>query len=395
MGYKMNIAPQVPGYYKRSLQGHRTFIPDPLPPNIELTPAVSRSVEKATHLLGQVEMCRTLLPNSELLIYSSLRREALASSTIEGTIASPDELVRYQASNYQERASERSAVREVANYSVALETGCEQIKTLPIASRLILNLHEILLHDVRGGFNAGRYKDRQNRIGSDPSEPFEAAVFVPPAPEDTVKLMADLERYINSENNEAQVVQCALTHYQFETIHPFNDGNGRVGRLLIILQLMQLGLLSAPLVYPSVYFERTRQEYYQRLQDVREKSAWNEWIEYFAKGIQYSCSDTLAFTQVILQLRKELQERISSVRKRASLGEVMNVFFYDPIRTMPEIGEQTHLAPNTIQSALNALKEMGFVYEVSHRQRNRVYACAPILDAIYKDHPPETGPAQR
>jgi Fic family protein len=372
------IVVAIPGIYKRSLRGHRIFVPDPLPPKFTLSPVVARHIEEATYLLGQVEMCRTLLPNAELLIYGSLQREALASSTIEGTIASPDELIRFQASQH----SDRAAVREVANYASALAWGREQIQKLPITSRLILGLHERLLEGVRGASNAGRFKDDQNRIGSHPSEPFEDAIFVPPAPEDTIPLMTALERYINLENQEPRVMQCALAHYQFETIHPFSDGNGRVGRLIIILQMMQVGLLSAPLIYPSVYFERTRTEYYQRLQDVREQGAWNEWIGYFATGIIQQCSETISFTQMILRLRERMQEEIG-VRRRASLSAVLNVFFEHPMLSISQVAHRAHITKNSAQAALDELEARGIVYEVTGRQKGRVYACAPVLSAIF------------
>ncbi len=369
----------IPGHYKVSLRGYRTFMPDALPPQLSFDPAVARAVEDATHLLGQVEMCRTLLPNANLLIYSSLQREALASSTIEGTIASPDELVQFQVSQYSPRAE----VREVGNYGEALEWGVEQVKTMPITSRLILGLHERLLQGVRGASTAGRFKDDQNRIGSHPNEPFEAAVFVPPPPEETADLIAALERYINLKNDEPRVVQCALTHYQFETIHPFNDGNGRVGRLLIILQMIQLGVLSAPLIYPSVYFERTRAEYYQRLQAVREQGAWNEWIGYFAKGIQQQCKETVDFTLMILALRQQLRSDISHVSRRASVAAVLDAFFEQPVLSSSDIGKYAHIAFNSVKSAIAVLEENGLVFEVSSRPRGRVYACRPVLDAIF------------
>ncbi len=178
-------------------------MPDPLPPSLSLSAAIERQVEDATHLLGQVEMCRTLLPNANLLIYSSLQREALARSTIEGTVASPDDLVLYQVSDI----SERAAVREVGNYREALEWGVEQLAARPIATVLILGLHERLLTGVRGASSAGRFKDRQNYIGSHPIDPIEQAVFVPPASEDVRELIAALERYTNAENREARVVQ--------------------------------------------------------------------------------------------------------------------------------------------------------------------------------------------
>lgn len=374
------------GKYAFSLQGHQTFVPEPLPPAWLLSPAASRQVEEATHLLGQVEMCRTLLPNANLLIYSSLQREALASSTIEGTIASPDELVLFQVSEHADRA----AVREVANYRVALEWGADQIQRMPIVSRLILGLHEILLHDVRGASAVGRFKDRQNYIGRYPSDAIEQAIFVPASPEDTPKLMTGLEKYINLENKEPRVVQCALTHYQFETIHPFNDGNGRVGRLLIILQMMKLGLLSAPLIYPSVYFERNREEYYDRLQGVRMDGAWNEWVEYFATGIIQQCRETIEFTQMILKLRQQMRESITQVQRRASIEAVLDVLFQDPVQSLKQISDKAKIANNTAQASLDYLQQHAIVYEITGKQKGRVYACGPVLDAVFGRKPIST-----
>ena len=369
----------IPGIYKYSLQGHRTFVPDPLPPHLSISVQLSQRIEQATHLLGQVEMCRTLLPNANLLIYSSLRREALASSTIEGTIASPDELIRFQVDHY----SERGAVREVANYTSALVWGCEQIHTQPLVSRFILGLHERLLQGVRGASSIGRFKDGQNYIGSRPTDSIREAIFVPSAPEDVPDLIASLERYLNLDNREPRVVQCALAHYQFETIHPFNDGNGRVGRLLIILHMMQLHLLSAPLIYPSVYFERRRTEYYQYLQNVREQAAWNEWIDFFTQGIIQQCSETINFTKMILDLRQRLQGNINNIRRRASLSAVLDVFFQEPVLSLRQIAEQTNMSINTVQAALDEFQEQDIVYEITGKQKGRVYACRPVLQAIF------------
>ena len=201
-----------PGVYQRTIQGLDAFVPNPLPPLLTATREVRRRVEEATYLLGQVEMCRTLLPNANLLIYSSLQNEALASSTIEGTIASPQELVLFQAA----QRYERQAAKEVANYAEALKWGCQELPDRPITTRLILGLHERLLNDVRGASAVGRFKAYQNAIGSRQDDPIESAVFIPAPPEMVAPLMADLERYFNLENEEQKVVQCALAHYQFE-----------------------------------------------------------------------------------------------------------------------------------------------------------------------------------
>jgi Fic family protein len=367
------------GQYKQSIGGHRTFIPNPLPPSLDKQIALQRQIEDATHLLGQVEMCRTLLPNANLLIYSSLQREALASSTIEGTIASADELIRFQISDH----SERQAVREVANYVEALQWGRDQLSSRPLNLNLILGLHERLLAGVRGAGRAGSLKSSQNYIGSSQAAAIDAAVFVPPPPEDVLALMTDLERYLNGENTEPRIVQCALVHYQFETIHPFHDGNGRVGRLLIILQMIQQGLLSAPLIYPSVYFERNRRDYYSHLQGVRDRDDWQTWIAFFVEGVRQQCQDTIAFTQTILRLRERLRAETRSATRRAALQEVLDAFFYEPVLSVRQISEAINLLHTSIQPALNDLQTMGLVYEITGKQKGRVYACRPVLDAIF------------
>ncbi|MDQ6692872.1 MAG: Fic family protein [Chloroflexota bacterium] len=372
------------GVYRRSLQGHTTFVPDDLPPGLALSPAIDRAVEEATHLLGQVEMCRILLPNADLLIYSSLQREAIASSTIEDTIASPDELVRYQAAAHISNGSEREAVREVANYSDALSWGYSQLGRRPIGLNLILGLHERLLLGVRGAPAAGRLKDRQNYIGSTSSDAIDAALFVPPPPEMVLDLVTSLEKYINSPGNrEPRIVQCALVHYQFETIHPFSDGNGRVGRLLIVLQMIQLGLLSAPLIYPSVYFERNRAEYYRHLQDVREHGAWDGWIDFFTHAIKAQCVETIAFTQTILKLQEQLHAQVKDVRRKAAVGAVLDVFFREPVLPLSEISKRAHLAANTVQAAVNILQEMKLVYEITGMEKRRIYTCGPVFDLVF------------
>lgn len=369
----------VPGKYKRSLMGYDTFVPHALPPELSMPASIYRQVEDTAHLLGQVERSRTLL-NADLLIYSSLQREALASSTIEGTIASPDELVLFQVS----RSSDREAVREVANYGNALEWGVREMQERPLSAGLILGLHGRLMDGVRGRHSAGRFKEHQNHIGSATSQEIEDAVFVPSSPQDVEDLIADLERYIHSDNLEPKLVQCALAHYQFETIHPFGDGNGRVGRLLIMLQMIDLGLLSAPLIHPSVYFERTREEYYARLQDVRERGAWNEWIEYFVRGIKEQCEETILFTQTILDLLKQLRREIPNVRRRASMVAALEAFFEYPVLTPKQISEQANMSVGAARTALNELVQLEIAREITGKRKGRIFACEPLLDAIFE-----------
>lgn len=370
----------IPGHFKRTLEGYEAFIPSTLPPDLYLPPSTYRLLEDTMHLLGQVERSNTLLPNADLLVYSSLQREALASSTIEDTIATPDELVLFQAS----RTANRESIREVANYSYALEWGVREVKIRPLVTSLILGLHERLLTGVRGRHLAGRFKDHINGIGSGSQQSLQDAVIVFSPPQEAPGLVAELERYIHSGSLEPKLVQCALVHYQFETIHPFGDGNGRVGRLLIVLQMMHLGLLSAPLIHPSVYFERTRDEYYQRLQEVRTSGTWNEWIEYFVRGIKEQCEETIAFTQEILNLRTRLEREIPHVRRRASMVAALEVFFKDPIATSKQVSEGAKMSVGAARTALNELESLELVREITKRKKGRVYACDPLLDAIFE-----------
>lgn len=372
--------PTRSGNYVPSLEGYNVFVPDPLPPDLYLPASLYKLIEDTMYLLGQVKACRTLLPNADLLIYSSLQREALASSTIEGTITTPDELVLFQVSP----SSGSEAAREVGNYGHALEWGVEEIKTRPLATNLIIGLHYRLLSGVRGTHSAGRFKDRPNGIGNSHGQDLRDAVIIFSSPQEAPGLVAELERYIHSDNPEPKLVQCALTHYQFETIHPFGDGNGRVGRLLIILQMIHLNLLSAPLIHPSVYFERTRQEYYRRLQDVREREAWNEWIEYFVRGIKEQCEETISFTQTILNLLSRLHREIPHVRRRASIVAALEELFKYPVLTVSQISQGSRMSLGATRAALHELEELEIVREITGKERGRIYACDPLLDAIFE-----------
>lgn len=321
-------------------------------------------------------MCRRLLPNSELLIYSSLQKEALASSTIEGTVATADELVRFQAS----RHTDREPVREVANYSAALGLGREYLRSKPLTLNLILKLHETLMSGVRGNNLAGKFKTSQNFIGGIGKD----ATFTPAAPEDLPGLLGNLERYINEPQDMPRVIQTAVAHYQFETIHPFGDGNGRVGRLVILLHLIQLGLLSDPLIYPSVYFERNRIQYYEALQGVRDKGSWNAFLTYFLTGLIVQSKETIHFTQTCLSLQDSMKALIKGVSRQASVSRVLEQFFKSPALSIAEIVAESGMSHNTAQSAIDVLRKAGLVIEISGQRKRRIYLCQPIHALIFK-----------
>ncbi len=395
----------VPGTYKLSRKGFQTFVPHPLPPDLPLPAFLHDQVEDTMHVLGQVEMCRSLLPNPDLLVYGSIQREALASTTIELGPILPEDLLRFQASRASHRELDE-AVRQVANYQHALEWGVQQMAAHPLSTSLMLGLHERLMDGVRGAYDAGRFKEHQNAIflkrGGSAQEGYAStpgvgneAAFIPPAPEDVSGLIADLERYIHSRNSEPKLVQCALVHYQFESIHPFRDGNGRVGRLLIMLQIIQLGLLSAPLIFPSGYFERTYDEYAGRLQDVRERGAWHQWLEYFLHGVEEQCREAITFTHTVLKLRTRLHEEVPHVRRRASLIAVLDAFFRHPVLSVHEVSRGANVALNTARTAIEELESLDMVREVTGKGKGRTYACEPLMQAIFERHGVERTLAER
>jgi Fic family protein len=198
-----------------------------------------------------------------------------------------------------------------------------------------------------------------------------------------MSLMDNLERYINEPQEQPKVVQVAVTHYQFETIHPFGDGNGRVGRLIIMLHLIQLGLLSDPLIYPSVYFERGRSQYYDALQGVGEKGAWNQYLGYFVQGIISQCNETIAFTRTCLDLQHEMRSAIKGIQKQASVDRVLQEFFKMPVQSIAQLVRSTGMSHNTAQGAIDALIGRGTVVEISGNKKGRLYLCRPIYHLVF------------
>lgn len=373
----------IPGKFVQSLLGYSCFVPNPLPPSdLKLSVSTLRLIEETTHALGKVDACRSILPNPDLLKFASLQLEAIASSTIENTVASAEEVILFQATHH----AGREQVREVSNYGKALEQGVDLLAQRPISVNLLLEIHETLLLGVRGAVYGGKFKIGQNYIAQSKIDPIEKATFVPPPPEMTPQLMADLEKYINLNETEPKLVQIALTHYQFETIHPFADGNGRVGRLLIVLQLMQSGLVSAPLLYPSVYFEKTRDEYYTRLQTLRETADWEGWIKYFVEGLKYSAGLTISMVEAIHKVQRELRGRFREVRRQASLGRVLEAFCERPVMSVQAVSDMARVSFVTAQSAIKELEEEGILREMTGQKRSRLYSCTPILDVLFADN---------
>src|SRR5947208_9653684 len=270
--------------------GYAAFVPDPLPPELQWTPTLVRALSDADRLVGRLAGEGGRLPNPHLLIRPFVRREAVLSSRIEGTRATLGELLAAEAGAAVDRSP--ADLREVANYVVALEYGVMRLKTQPLSLRLTRELHTKLMTGVRGGHaTPGEFRKTQNWIGP-PGRTLENAIYVPPPPEVLVECLSAWEKFLHDQSLPV-LVQAALMHIQFEAIHPFLDGNGRVGRLLITLFLVERDVLPTPLLYLSAFFEATRGDYYDRLQSVHAKSEWEEWLVYFLNGVARQSEDAL------------------------------------------------------------------------------------------------------
>lgn len=358
------------------------YHPAPLPPQLDWTPDLVGALSRAAGALGELKGLGHSLANPHLLIAPFMRREAVLSSRIEGTQASLSDLYAYQA--VQLPLFDRPAdVKEVHNYVRALEYGLERLQTLPISLRLIRELHARLMEGVRGEHQTpGEFRRSQNWIGP-PGCLLNDATFVPPPPEVMEVALSDLESYLHATPTLPPLVRLGLIHYQFEAIHPFLDGNGRVGRLLIVLLLCAWDLLPQPLLYLSAYFHRHREAYYDHLLAVSQRGAWSEWLEFFLQGIVLQSRDAITRSRRLLDLRERYREQFQHRRIGARLLQVIDHLFTQPIITIKGVAEA--IDEIDYQSAyryVNTLESEGILREITGRARNLVYQADEILDAI-------------
>src|SRR5437870_9236012 len=307
-----------PGRRIRCASGYTAFVPDPLPPELEWTPTLVRALSDADRLIGRLAGAGRRLPYPRLLIRPFIRREAVLSSRIEGTRATLGELLAAEAGAAVDRSP--ADLREVANYVVALEYGVKRLKAHPLSLRLTRDLHAKLMTGVRGGHaTPGVFRTTQNWIGP-PGCTLANAMYVPPPPDALVDCLGAWEKFLR-ERSLPVLVQAALMHVQFEAIHPFIDGNGRVGRLLITLLLAERQILATPLLYLSAFFEATRREYYARLLAITEEGASEEWLDYFLRGVAEQADDALLrigrIDELVVRWRKTLVDTSSRLPERA------------------------------------------------------------------------------
>lgn len=373
-------ARQPHGRRIRVSSGEQAFVPDPLPPPLDWSVRLSSALSAADRAIGRLAGEGRRLPNPHLLIRPFVRREAVLSSRIEGTQATLGELLAAEAGAAVDRSP--SDLREVGNYVAALEFGVKRLRTMPLSLRLTRELHEKLMRGVRGDHaTPGEFRRSQNWIGPAGCT-LANATFVPPPPDRLMECLGAWERFLHDESMPP-LVHAALVHSQFEAIHPFIDGNGRVGRLLITLLFVARGVLPTPLLYLSAWFEATRRDYYDHLLGVTERGEWEEWIAYFLAGVARQAEDALSRIQRIDDLLGAWRERVASSRTAARL---IDLLAENPYCTVNALAKRLKVAFTTAQRAIDRLESAGIVSMASEAKRNRVY-CARHLLAILEEAP--------
>lgn len=379
---------------KRELQGRyvtistvgetaRAFVPRPLPPHpaIEWTPALHGKFEQALLSLGRLSSISTLLPDTSLLLYMYIRKEAVLSSMIEGTQSSLSDLLLFELE--EQPGVPLDDVRFVSNYVAALEHGLRLLEGgLPLSLRLFKEIHGVLLNKGRGSSQTpGEFRRTQNWIGG--TRPGNAA-FVPPPASEVLECMSKLELFLHDQPEPTPILlKAALAHVQFETIHPFLDGNGRLGRLLITLLLCEQRVLREPMLYLSLYFKTYRQYYYELLNQVRLTGDWEAWLDFFAEAVIVTATQAVETAQQLLDLANQDRDKIEGLgRATASTLQIHRALIERPIATSPRLVERTGLSPATVNKALAQLEKLGIVRELTAQKRNRLFSYGEYVEIV-------------
>jgi Fic family protein len=368
------------GKYIKQVEGYRAFIPASLPPQppIAMDAGLTRLLSEADHALGRLDGVTSILPNPDLFVSMYVRHEAVLSSQIEGTQSTLEDVLQFEIdAKGQEHPKD---VEEVVNYIRSMNHGLKRLETLPLSLRLIREIHAKLLQGVRGANRTpGEFRRSQNWIG--PANcTLATATFVPPPVHEMQAALDNLEKFLHNETAYPALIQCGLAHAQFETIHPFLDGNGRVGRLLITFLLCQRGILEYPLLYLSHYLKFHRSEYYDRLMAIRNDGNWEGWLKFFLKGVGEVSRSATETARKILELRQKHQTLIrDKAANQANATLLLDYLFQQPIVNVRLVEEHVKCAFVTADKLLKKFADLGIVKEVTGGQRNRRYEYAPYL----------------
>ena len=358
--------------------GYVAFVPAPLPPNIGWDDELVLTLSRADAALSQLSGVGSQLPNPHLLITPYVRREAVLSSRIEGTQASLTDIYVDEIDPAQVE-SQRDDVQEVRNYITALEYGLARLEELPLSLRLVREIHDRLMDGVRGEHaTPGEFRRTQNWIGS-PGCTLDDAEYVPPPPEQMHVTLREWEAYLHERGSEPDLIQCALIHEQFEAIHPFLDGNGRIGRLLITLFLAERQRISQPLLYLSAYFEANRSAYYDSLQAVRTEGDWRGWLLFFLRGVEQVAVRAAEQAGEIMDLREQYR---TMVQGKPSALALVDELFMRPYATAASVARALGVSDPTARSAIATLEDVGMLAEVTGRDWGRMWVAQPVFEII-------------
>lgn len=378
------------GRYQKQLTGYSAFIPAALPPTppIKLDGEGQSLLSQADRALGRLDGSIQTLPNSDLFVLMYVRKEAVLSSQIEGTQSSLNDLLAAEASVLS--PDRPKDVADVVNYVHAMNFGLERLRTLPLSIRLIKEIHDRLLSGARGShLTPGELRRSQNWIGP-PGCTLNDASFVPPPPDQVARLLSDLEKFLHVPTDMPLLIQIGLVHAQFETIHPFLDGNGRVGRLLISFLLCQRDILLKPVLYLSHYFKRHRTEYYERLQAVRDRGDWENWLSFFLRGVVEVSAEATNTARHILALREEHRAKATASLGRATGNgiRVLEHLYQQPILSVTDVQKLTRTTFPAANQLVSRLVKLGIISEMTGQKRHRRFHYEPYIK-LFNDPAPE------
>lgn len=374
------------GMYVDNLGGeasYQSFRPNPLPPilEIKMDEEIVRLLIEANKQLVKLDMASQFISNADLFISMYVRKEALISSQIEGTQCTLDDVL-----DPEVEMNANFDVSDVINYVKATQYAIKRLDKLPLCCRLIREIHEVLMEGARGQDKCpGEFRHSQNWIGPANCSLKEAR-YIPPNVEDMQNAMSDLEKYINENVEYDPLIRVALIHYQFETIHPFLDGNGRIGRLLILLYLMEQGLLAKPVIYISYFLKKNQVEYYDRISEVRRSGNYEQWVRFFLEAVSKAAADSLETIQKLSSLHDTNIEKLpKTTRAKDNLRAVFDYIEQYPIIEIKRTAQELDISYNTVATAVKKLMELGILQETTNAARNRVFAYGEYLEILRKD----------